>query len=107
MAKQTKFDRALIFSRKILRTQLAALNSSAFKGRFYGPRVLSNSIPKAGTNLMERVLSFMPGLRMAPYRTLVEWDERLTTPDTRLNALGKGQFINAHLPAYPHFVDLV
>jgi hypothetical protein len=107
MAKQTKLDRILIFSRKIIRTQLMGLNSAAIKGRFVGPRVLANSVPKAGTNLMERVLSFMPGMRMAPYRTLMEWDVRLAHQDTRLLKLGRGQFINAHLPAYPHFLELV
>lgn len=107
MSKQNKLDRVMIFTKKIIRTQLAAMNVSTFRGRFVGPKVLANSVPKAGTNMMERVLSFMPTLRMAPYRTLMEWDVGLARNTSRIAKLGRGQFINAHLPAYPHFLEQV
>lgn len=107
MARQTKFDRFFIFSRKIIRAQLMGLNVSAIQGRFNGPRVLSNSIPKAGTNLMERLLTFMPGMRMAPFRTLLDWDSCSARTERRLLRLHKGQFINAHLPAHQDILDLL
>jgi sulfotransferase 6B1 len=107
MAKQTKFDRALIFFRKIIRTQSMGCKPSAIKGRITGPKVLANSIPKAGTNLMERALTFTPGLRMAPFRTLMDWDECSSRTARRLRRLGNGQFINAHLPAHQEILNLV
>lgn len=107
MAKQTKLDRVLIFSKKIIRTQLMGLSPSALKGRIIGPRVLANSIPKAGTNLMERALTFTPGIRMAPFRTLLDWNECSPRTARRLKRLHNGQFINAHLPAHREVLDLV
>lgn len=107
MAKQTNLDRVLIFSRKIIRTQLMGLNPSALKGRITGPRILANSIPKAGTNLMERALTFTPGMRMAPFRTLLDWDECSSGTARRLKRLHNGQFINAHLPAHQRIINFV
>jgi hypothetical protein len=107
MAKQTKFDRGLIFFRKVLRTQLAGLRVEALKGRCNGPRVLANSIPKAGTNLMERALMLTPGMRMAPFRTIMDWDGCSARTARRLKRLGKGQFINAHVVADQDILGLV
>lgn len=106
MAKHSDLDRALVFSRKIARTQVKGLRLSALVGRFNGARVLSNSIPKAGTNLMERALTLMPGMRMAPFRTLMDWDRLSAKTERRLNSLHRGQFINAHLPSHPALLDL-
>lgn len=103
MARQTKLHRIYIFLGKIIRTQFKGLNYSAIKGRFDGPIVLANSIPKAGTNLMERLLVFLPGMRMAPFRTLLDWDGCSVRTTNRLLRLHKGQFINAHLPAHQGF----
>lgn len=107
MAKSNNIDRALIFSRKIARTQWQGMRLSAWLGRFQGTKVLSNSIPKAGTNLMERALMFMPGMRMAPFRTLLDWDEISPKTARRLKRLHRGQFINAHLPSHQALLELL
>jgi len=107
MARQTKFDRLTIFLRKIVRTQWRGMHPSAFMGRFGGAKVLANSIPKAGTNLMERTLMFMPGMRMAPCRTLLGWDGCSSKTVRRIRRLRRGQFVNAHLPAHKGLLDLV
>jgi len=108
MAKQTEIDRVLIFTKKIIRTQLKGLSKASLRGRITGPRVLANSIPKAGTNMMERALTFIPGMRMAPFRTLMSWDASSSQRITRrLRRLRKGQFINAHLPANETTLGLV
>lgn len=107
MPNQTKIDRFFIFVNKLIRTQLMALRPMSLKGRFTGPRVLANSIPKAGTNLMERALTHTPGMRMAPFRTLLDWDECSPKTLKRLMRLKNGQFILGHLPAHQDILDLL
>lgn len=107
MRRQNRFDRIYFFGRKIVAAEARALHPAAVMGRFTGPRVLSNGIPKSGTNLLERILSLMPGMRMAPFRTLMDWDRCGARTGRRLRSLKRGQFINAHLPAHRAVMDLV
>ncbi|WP_188151604.1 sulfotransferase domain-containing protein [Teredinibacter waterburyi] len=102
-----KTNRAIVFSKKILRTQLMGLRLSSIKGRYTAPKVLTNSIPKAGTNLMERVLMLMPGMRMAASRTVLDWGECSSKTERKLINIKKGQFLNAHLPSHKKVIDIV
>ena len=60
-----------------------------------GPRVLANSIPKAGTNLLSRLIRMMPN-------TIDRWtyhiDETLPGIERQLRASRQGQVITAHFP---------
>ena len=74
MTGQRLHDRALIHGRKRLRALASGLTLAGLRARVVGPRVLLNSIPKAGTNLLERALDLMPGLRGSGVRTLRGWN---------------------------------
>lgn len=60
-----------------------------------GPRVLANSIPKAGTNLLGQLMKVMPN-------TIDRWtyhiDETLPGIERQLRAGKQGQIITAHFP---------
>tara|TARA_B100000949_G_scaffold101669_1_gene90606 strand:+ start:609 stop:1448 length:840 start_codon:yes stop_codon:yes gene_type:complete len=70
MKSQSTIDRYIIFGKRKLYALLKSLEPSRIKGRFTGPRVLVNSLPKAGTNLLDRVLYNMPQMRYSGRRTL-------------------------------------
>lgn len=59
-----------------------------------GPRVLANSMPKAGTNLLVRVLSHMPFL--AP-RWNLHTNDQMNDYLDRIGRIRRGQFLSAHL----------
>lgn len=69
-----------------------------------GPRVLANSIPKAGTNLLIRALKFMP--QMAP-----RWSQHVDNNTPRLNAriagIRRGQWLSAHVYWNPELAEIV
>lgn len=60
-----------------------------------GPRVLANSIPKAGTNLLSRLMRMMPN-------TVDRWtyhiDETLSGIERQLRAVRHGQVVTSHFP---------
>ena len=58
---------------KHLRVRITDLRSTAIVRRFVGPKVLINSIPKVGTNLVEQTLSQFPLLHRSGLRTLRGW----------------------------------
>lgn len=64
-----------------------------------GPRVLSNSIPKAGSNLLLRCLELLPGIVYAR----MHLDHRMSEEHiiTALSRLWPGEFATAHLPFSP------
>ena len=69
------------------------------------PPVLSNSIPKAGSNLLLRCLELMPGL----VYTRVHLD--IHTPPKQLSrvlrSLHRGEFATAHLPYTPEVAQVL
>lgn len=80
------------------------LRPTALRGRFAGPRVLVNSIPKAGTHLLGTALRHFPRLRDTTFRTLRGW-ERVPAETWRgLRSIRDGAFKDAHLPAHPELV---
>lgn len=107
MALQTRLDRYVFFGRRKLRAVVRGLRWSGLKGRLIGPKVLINSIPKAGTHLLEEALDNFPLLRNASQRTLRGWQSIDDATLRRIAGLKKGVFITAHLPAHRPLVSLV
>lgn len=92
-------------SRKYASMTLGGIEASFFPDRYTVPRVLVNSIPKSGTNLLEGVLDEVPGLRRAPYRTLVGYHEFENRTLRRILDLKTGQYCLSHLSAHPRLID--
>lgn len=108
MIKKSKFNRWLPFIKKIAYSQLIACHPSNQLGRFYAPKVLANSIPKSGTNLLERALVYTPGIRRAPVRTLMDRQHTCSEETVRrLSSIGRGQFKVAHLPSNSRSLELI
>ena len=105
--QNTKLDRYKRHFKKKVYCTFRGLTLSAIHGRFCGPKVLVNSIPKAGTHLLETALSNFPLLRNAGKKTLSCWDN----PDRRtlmhLELIGKGQFLNAHFTPHNDILNTI
>jgi sulfotransferase 6B1 len=77
------------------------------------PRVLANSLPKAGTHLLTSLLSQLPDMRYSGEHLIAldavtasggyEW----SGVRHRLERIRDGQYVSAHLPAADAVVDLV
>ncbi len=98
--QKTKVSKLRRHVLKKLTTTLHGLRLSGLIGRIKGPRILLNSIPKAGTHLLERSLEQFPLLRNAGRETLMA--PNFLDKRTLKEVLGipKGQFLNAHLRAH-------
>lgn len=70
------------------------------EGMRTGPKVLLNSIPKAGTNLLDGYLKELIYLRPSGSRTLSGWDDISDKTLSRILSIKKGQYYTAHLPAH-------
>lgn len=104
---QTRLRRMRFFAYKKLTAVLHGLRPHAIAGRITGPKVLINSIPKAGTHLVESALDHFPLLRNAALPTLRGWDQ---VPDATMRALRRlkpGQYRTAHLPAHSKVLEAV
>ncbi len=73
---------------------LPPLNIKEFKASLYGPKILSNSFPKAGKHLLARVLSFLP-LLVSRWSCDAKPDKRFLLP--QLHNIRKGQYLTGHL----------
>lgn len=62
---------------------------------FDAPRVVANSIPKAGTNLLIRALYLLSPMHRVLMRTVSTGD--INTINNKVKKLKKGQFLAAHL----------
>ena len=71
------------------------LSSGDIKAFRYGNKIFANSIPKAGTNLLKRMLNLLPTVSS---RWTYHLDERIPGTSRQLAALKKGQVVTAHLP---------
>lgn len=90
------FDRRIKLSRKFIRIIGLGLRPTAILGMTKGPKVIINSIPKSGTNLIQEMLHNFPLLRGVITRTLTsKMDENLLT--CKFRRIKKGQCIPAHL----------
>lgn len=74
---------------------------------FSGQRVLANARPKAGTYLLKRVLSLLPGIYEIPifinYFDKVNWEKK----EEILKNLGRGRFVMAHIPYSQEFANFL
>jgi len=69
---------------------------SSLKGRFIGPRVLVNSIPKAGTNLVQEIVTSLPLMRGWLGRTVTS-NAGIEPATKKIIKLKRGQSIPSHL----------
>lgn len=94
--------------RKKVRTIVHGLRPSGVYGRFAAPAVLLNSIPKAGTHLLETALERYPLLRNAGKRTVSCAGPTVSAPVLRaIGGIGRGAFLNAHVVAAPPLLEVV
>ncbi len=70
-----------------------------------GPKVVSNSIPKAGSHLLLACLENMPGLVYT--RRHVDWHMSMARLARVLEQVQPGEFITAHLPYAPERAALL
>lgn len=92
--------------RKFSWVLLLGLRPTAILGRFVGPKVLINSIPKSGTNLIEEVLHYCPLTRGKIQRTLLP-TMAMDKIIHKLSSLKKGQCIPAHLYYSEEVMDVI
>lgn len=82
---------------------LGGLTPSAIHGRFIGPKVLANSVPKAGTNLLQELVLLLPLMRGQITPTL-HLDNGAELLITKLSRIKEGQCASGHI-AYDAAVD--
>ena len=104
---QTRLGRMRYFAGKKLTATLHGLRPDAIAGRLSGPKVLINSIPKAGTHLVESALDHFPLLRNAALPTLRGWERVPVATMRALRRLKPGQYRTAHLPAHSEVLEAV
>lgn len=68
----------------------------------HGPKVFANSVPKAGTNLLKRLLTLLPYI--AP-RWTYHLDRSINGYFDQLFTVKKGQVLTAHIPKSQKIVD--
>lgn len=96
MLQDVNFDRWAKLVRKFSWIVLLGLRPTAIYGRIVGQRVLINSIPKSGTNLVEEVLHYFPLMRGKVQRTLLpSMDAGFT--NMKVEKIKRGECIPAHL----------
>jgi sulfotransferase 6B1 len=76
------------------------------------PRVLANSLPKAGTHLLTALLAELPDMRFSgEHLTAFDLQEdgefHAARLEKRLGRVRDGQYVSAHLPAWPEVFSTV
>lgn len=104
---QNRLRRNRALASKMLRIQLRNFTPTAIKGRISGPRVLLNSIPKAGTNLLEHALAGFPLLHRSGFRTLRGWDSITPATVAACERIPRGGVVVGHLPAHRDLLDVL
>lgn len=104
---QTRSDRIRYHLTKKTTSFAHGLRPSGIIGRFKGPKILINSIPKAGTHLVERALENYPLLRNAAQRTLRGWSSADPRMLRVLSNTCRGLFRTGHLPAHGDILHVV
>lgn len=97
--------RVAALASKYYRLQLKSLSFTSLYGRLVGPKILMNSIPKAGTNLLEQALSQFPLLHRSSFRTLRGWNSVDASTLVKIHRLKPGAVVAAHLPAHSDLLD--
>lgn len=87
--------RLLLTRQRELTRSVRSLLVSRLRADTAGHRILANSIPKAGTHLLTRCLSLLPGITDSGRRIRGHVvDDRL---EAQLRKVGEGRFMPAHL----------
>src|SRR5690349_21896522 len=94
-----KIDRYFFYGRKKISTMSHGFSVSRIKGRFIGPKVILNSLPKSGTHLAETLFFNLPLIRHYGGRTIMinNHDDSLKSGIKKIQRLKKGQFAPAHI----------
>jgi hypothetical protein len=76
------------------------------------PRVLANSLPKSGTHLVTALLDRLPDMRYSGHHLTAYDVTRNGTTDwtalrRRLASVRTGQYVSAHLPAWPELFEML
>ena len=97
---------------RVLRTRqresarwLRSLLINRLRADYPGPRILANSIPKAGTHLLARCLTLLPGITDSGLR--LRGRVRYESLEARLRLVGGGCFIPAHVYYTAHREQLL
>ena len=99
---QTKRDRVNILFKKNLRVVKKYVE---WKIKHADVKVLSLSVPKAGTNMTEKILEAMPGLRMQIGKSVVyKGESYLPKHVNQIKKIKPGTYVSAHLPHRPEIV---
>jgi len=99
-------SRLLKLSRKFASISLFSLRFTAIIGRNSGPKIIINSIPKSGTNLVEEILKHFPLMRGKIQRTLLPGDCKKDI-EIKIKSLKNGQFIPAHLFYSQELINII
>lgn len=78
---------------------LASLTPRRLRARRTGPRVLANSVPKSGTNLLTQCLSLFPMLRPSFHHVTMNSNRRNSTKELERTVAKtkRGQFTSGHV----------
>jgi hypothetical protein len=99
MAEQNKFKRATIFLKRYINAKSCSFNAQKRQQRTLAPKILLNSIPKAGTNLMDSILQEYPGICPRSGRTLMTGGLVQEKEIKKVLSIKKGFYQLAHLPS--------
>jgi sulfotransferase 6B1 len=108
MKAQNRLDSIRYYLKRFIEVKAKGLRPEAIKGRFIGPKILLNSIPKSGTHLLETVVEQIPILRHFGGRTLRTniYSSPLACYK-RVGRLSKGEFAPAHLAFDEALFDII
>ncbi len=108
MAKsQNLKDRVYIAAKKYSHEILLGYKPKALKGRVLGPKVVMNSLPKSGTNLLNRVMLYMPLMRKKGFRTTRLWGEADSKILKKIKNIKNGQYIVGHIQDSRDIFDIM
>ncbi len=96
--RQTHLSRYSLKARETIETLYSGLRPDAIYQRFVGPRILLNSVPKAGTNLLLDVMHCWPQFQRRIGRTLRGWHGIDNDTENTITSIRRGQYAPSHLP---------
>ncbi len=98
MKKQTKIKRLYIFIKRNIKSIIFGFHYKSLLGMYNGPKVIVNSLPKCGTNLVDRAILFLPYMRRKVGKTIQAWNiEEVNLAIKKINNLKKGQYLTSHV----------
>jgi hypothetical protein len=109
MKSNNVFDKYRYYVKRKINIILQGLNPSQIEGRFKGPKVILNSLPKSGTHLIETLFFELPLMRHYGGRTIMinAHDNSCSKNLKRVEKIKKGQFIPAHIQFLPILSEII